>query len=175
MNHRASAFAITLSIGHPINGNRMQNMRAGLTWVRMNFLVRIEPARDVFDWQWLDNAIDTLAAGLQIVMYANSDTKWLVDEMLKWLPLMPLAIRKFGSRRHYSFSLRDRRECRHCHADRQTLHPPVFRHGRQTMNMAAMIPLSYCQSAGARFQQWLADKYGSIDRLNKAWGTFSGQ
>ena len=61
-------------------------LKVGLTWVRIAEFSwsRIEPARDVFDWQWLDNAIDTLAsAGLQIVMCTPTATppKWLVDEM----------------------------------------------------------------------------------------------
>ncbi|MGB1961011.1 MAG: beta-galactosidase [Candidatus Puniceispirillaceae bacterium] len=159
-----------------------QNMRkAGLTWVRIAEFSwsRIEPARDVFDWQWLDNAIDTLAsAGLQIVMCTPTATppKWLVDEMPDMVAVDASGHpRKFGSRRHYSFSHQGyRRECRRITsliAERYGTHPAV--QAWQTDNEYGChdTALSYCQSAGARFQQWLADRYGSIDRLNKAWGT----
>lgn len=159
-----------------------KNMReAGLTWVRIAEFCwsRIEPARDEFSWQWLDDAVDTLArAGLKIVMCTPTATppKWLVDEMPDMVAIDANGHpRKFGSRRHYSFSHQGyRTESQRITlliAKRYGAHPAI--QAWQTDNEYGChdTALSYCQSAGARFQQWLAKKYSSIDRLNAAWGT----
>ena len=153
----------------------------GMTWVRIAEFSwsRIEPTRGVFDWQWLDDAVDTLAtAGLKIVMCTPTATppKWLIDEMPDMVAIdADGRPRKFGSRRHYSFSHHGyRRESKRITAlvaERYGTHPAV--QAWQTDNEYGChdTALSYCQSAGIRFRQWLADRYESIDRLNEAWGT----
>ena len=88
-----------------------ENMvKTGIKWVRIAEFAWscIEKSPDNFDFEWLDNIVDILGkAGLKIVMCTPTATppKWLVDQMPDLLAVdsngQP---RKFGSRRHYSFS-----------------------------------------------------------------------
>ena len=66
-------------------------VETGITHVRIAEFAwsRIEPSRDQFQWDWLDRAVETLAAaGLKIVFCTPTATppKWLVDEMPNRLP-----------------------------------------------------------------------------------------
>ncbi len=90
------------------DARRMAEM--GLSWVRIGEFAwsRIEPEPGVFDWTWLDEAVETLgAAGLTLVMCTPTATppKWLVDAHPDILALdREGRPRRFGSRRHYCFS-----------------------------------------------------------------------
>ncbi|MFN9925306.1 MAG: beta-galactosidase, partial [Phenylobacterium sp.] len=92
----------------PDDARRMVEL--GISWVRIGEFAwsRIEPEPGRFDWDWLDRAVDTLAAaGLKIVMCTPTapPPKWLGDahpDILAWDDQgRP---RGFGSRRHYDFS-----------------------------------------------------------------------
>ena len=83
---------------------------AGISWVRIaefSWAV-IEPSPEEFNWQWLDDAVETLGqAGLKLVMCTPTATppKWLVDQMPDMIAIDADGNpRKFGSRRHYSFA-----------------------------------------------------------------------
>ena len=82
----------------------------GLTWVRIGEFAwsRIEPEPGVYDWGWLDRAIETLhAAGLKVILGTPTATppKWLVDQMPDMVAIDEQGRRRgFGSRRHYCFS-----------------------------------------------------------------------
>ena len=69
---------------------------------------KIEPAPDVYDWGWYDEAIGVLAdAGLNLILGTPTATppKWLVDAHPDILAYdVQGAPRRFGSRRHYCFS-----------------------------------------------------------------------
>jgi beta-galactosidase len=69
---------------------------------------RLEPSRGDYRFDWLERAIETLnAANLDVVIGTPTATppKWLVDEIPDMLPVGETGqVRKFGSRRHYSFS-----------------------------------------------------------------------
>ena len=122
---------------------------AGIRQVRIAEFswARVEPERGRFDWDWLDKAVKILAQdGLSVTMCTPTATppKWLVDEIPDMLAFdqngQP---RRFGSRRHYSFSHQGL-SCRKPADNKQPLpsamasirpSPP----GRQIMNMAVMI------------------------------------
>ena len=160
------------------DARRMAGM--GLTWVRIGEFAwsRIEPEPGRFDWDWLDRAVETLAAaGLQIVMCTPTATppKWLVDAHPDMLAMDAQGRpRGFGSRRHYCFSSEDyRAECA------RITQAVVARYGRhravgawQTDNEYGChdTTISYSQNAARRFRTWLAQRYQSIEALNRAWG-----
>ncbi|MGI9437815.1 MAG: beta-galactosidase [Geminicoccaceae bacterium] len=153
----------------------------GLRFVRIGEFAwsRLEPARDAFDWSWLDRALETLqVAGLQVVLGTPTAAppKWLVDQrpdILAWdengRP------RRFGSRRHYCFTSPAWREetARICMlmARRYGDHPAVV--GWQLDNEYGChdTVLSYAPHCRLAFQRWLESRHGSIERLNTAWGT----
>ena len=82
----------------------------GIRWVRIAEFAwsRIEPEPKKFDWEWLDKAVDILGnAGLKIVMCTPTATppRWLINQMPDMLAVDQNGQkRKFGSRKHYSFS-----------------------------------------------------------------------
>jgi beta-galactosidase len=140
---------------------------------------RIEPRRGEYQWEWLDRALQTLAAaGLQVVLGTPTacPPKWLVDEMPEILPADQHGRpRRFGARRHYCFSSRHyRQEARRivsAMAERYGEHPAVV--AWQTDNEFGCHDTvqSYSVAATQGFRDWLAQRYGDIAHLNAAWGT----
>ncbi|HEX2560269.1 beta-galactosidase [Phenylobacterium sp.] len=152
----------------------------GISWVRIAEFAwsRIEPEPGRFDWDWMDRAVDTLAAaGLRIVMCTPTATppKWLVDRHPDMLAVDAEGRpRGFGSRRHYCFSSEAyRAECARITeavARRYGRHPAV--QAWQTDNEFGChdTTISYSAGAAQRFRAWLGRKYQSPEALNRAWG-----
>lgn len=154
----------------------------GLRYVRIGEFAwsRIESAQGVFDFDWLDRAITTLAeAGLQVIMCTPTATppKWLIDLYPDILPvdIKTGTTRGFGSRRHYDFSsenyFREAMRISEVLAQRYGQHPAIC--GWQTDNEIACHDTTHSGSVNAKlaFQLWCEKHYGDIDSLNTAWGT----
>ena len=152
----------------------------GLKFVRIGEFAwsAIEPSPGVFDWGWLDRAVETLShAGLRIVMGTPTATppKWLVDRFPDVLPVDARGrSRGFGSRRHYCFSSEtyraESRRITEAVAGRYGQHAAVA--GWQTDNEYGCHDTvrSYSADALRAFRRWLEAKYGDIAALNAAWG-----
>ena len=139
---------------------------------------RIEPESGCYDWGWLDRAIETLAERkLGIVLGTPTATppKWLIDRMPDMLAVdrhgRP---RRFGSRRHYCFSHAGyRTECARITtalAERYGDHPAIVAWQTDNEYGCHNTTRSYSDAAADAFRIWLADRYDSIDTLNRAWG-----
>jgi len=163
----------------PVDARRMREMN--IRWVRIAEFAwsRIEPSPGVFDWAWLDQALDTLhAEGLRVVMCTPTTTppKWLVDQMPDMLAVDAQGhVRGFGSRRHYCFShagyqAQSRRITRAV-AERYGQHPAVAAWQTDNEFGCHNTTISYSPAALAGFRVWLAQRYGSVAALNQAWGT----
>ena len=152
----------------------------GITHVRIAEFAwsRMEPRAGEFVWEWLDEAIETLAAaGLKLVLGTPtaSPPKWLIDAYPEVLPVRADGVRwNFGSRRHYDISSEIyRRECVRfvtVMAGRYGRHPSVV--AWQTDNELGChdtVP-SYSPAALKRFHAWLQVRYESVNALNEAWG-----
>jgi len=152
----------------------------GISQVRIGEFAwsRIEPTPGVFEWAWLDRAIETLhQAGLHIVLGTPTATppKWLIDAHPDVLALdghgRP---RAFGSRRHYCFSsLTYRAECARiveALACRYGTHPAIASWQTDNEYGCHDTIISYSKAAREGFRTWLAAKYPSIQALNQAWG-----
>ena len=161
------------------DARRMVEM--GLSWVRIGEFAwsRLEAESGKLTFKWLDRAIETLAdAGLKIVMCTPTATppRWMVDkypDMLAWdTEGRP---RGFGSRRHYDFShLGYREECvriARILGERYGKHSAIKAWQIDNEYGCHDTTLSYSPIARDAFRLWLADKYGSIDALNRRWGT----
>ena len=161
------------------DAHRMVEM--GLSWVRIGEFawsrMEAEPGKLTLDW--LDRAVHTLAsAGLKIVMCTPTATppRWMVDkypDMLAWDA--EGRVRGFGSRRHYDFShLPYREECvriARILGERYGKHPSVKAWQIDNEYGCHDTTLSYSPIARDAFRLWLAEKYGSIDEINRRWGT----
>lgn len=158
-----------------------QMMReAGLSQVRIGEFAwsRIEPEPDRFEWDWLDRAVATLhEAGLKLIMGTPTATppKWLVDQIPEMVALDRQGRpRRFGSRRHYCFSHAGYRaeaaRITQKIAERYGEHPAIT--AWQTDNEYGCHDTVQSFSVAARdaFRVWLAERYGTVDALNAAWG-----
>ncbi|MEM1391382.1 MAG: beta-galactosidase, partial [Pseudomonadota bacterium] len=153
----------------------------GLSLIRIGEFAwsRIEPEPGRYEWGWLDRAINILAGeGLEVCLGTPTATppKWLVDAHPDILACDAHGRpRTFGSRRHYSFSsktyFRESERIVRALADRYGSHPAVT--WWQTDNEYGCHNTVESNDADARaaFRTWLADLYGEISELNKAWGT----
>jgi beta-galactosidase len=140
---------------------------------------RIEPNPGHFEWEWLDAAIDTLAAEqLQIIMCTPTACPplWLVERHPEILPVdRQNQLRRFGSRRHYRFASevyrRESQRISEAVINRYCTHPAIV--GWQLDNEYGChdTTLSFSEDDESAFQRWLATRYPDIDALNTAWGT----
>jgi beta-galactosidase len=160
------------------DARRMAEM--GLALVRVGEFAwsRIEPEPGVYDWTWLDRAIDTLAAaGLKIILGTPTATppKWLVDRMPDMVAIDEQGRKRgFGSRRHYCFSHAGyRAECGRivtALATRYGQHPAIVMWQTDNEYGCHDTVLSFSAAAAAAFREWLAARYGTVEALDAAWG-----
>lgn len=162
-------------------GDARRMAELGLRWVRVGEFAwsRLEPSPGRLEWAWLDRAVEALAeAGLKVVLCTPTAAppKWLVDRSPEILAVdehgQP---RRFGSRRHYDFSsdlyLAEARRIAEAVAARYGAHPAVAAWQVDNEYGCHFTVLSYSPAAVRRFRLWLAARYGSIEALNRAWGT----
>jgi len=153
---------------------------AGIDWVRIGEFAwsRLEPDPGRLEFDWLDRAIDILgSAGRKIVLGTPTATppRWMLDKHRDMLAVdREGRERGFGSRRHYCFSHAGyREECRRIArllGERYGRHEHV--HAWQIDNEYDChdTVLSYSDAAAHAFRDWLAQRYQSVDALNRAWG-----
>lgn len=137
-----------------------------------------EPDPGSINLNWLQDILDLLHSHeIKVVLCTPTATppKWLVDTMPDMLATgRDGRQRGFGSRRHYSFAhMGYRRECARITriiAAQFGQHPAVI--GWQTDNEYGChdTTLSYSPVDLAGFRDWLAQRYQSVERLNRAWG-----
>lgn len=152
---------------------------AGFNVVRMGeFAWHIfEPREGVFDFDLFDRAIEGLGRhGIRTIMCTPTATppRWLTvkhPEILR-TDVNGRAM-SHGSRQHCDTTspvLREfSRRITLAMADHYRDNPHVI--GWQTDNeLNTTMPESYSPSALKEFQNWLAERYVTIDRLNEAWG-----
>tara|TARA_R110001583_G_scaffold146135_1_gene298175 strand:- start:424 stop:2394 length:1971 start_codon:yes stop_codon:yes gene_type:complete len=154
--------------------------RIGIEYVRIGEFSwsTIEPEPNELHWQWLDESLDILHAhDLKVILGTPTATppKWLVDRHPSMLAKDDQGrVRGFGSRRHYTFaSLEYRKECRRIvtlMAERYGQHPAVASWQTDNEYGCHDTILSYAETDLVAFRLWLAEKYGTITALNKAWG-----
>jgi beta-galactosidase len=153
----------------------------GLTYVRIGEFAwaKIEPGPGRADFAWLDRAVEILGdAGLKIVLGTPTAAPpvWLTDLYPEILPVdRDGRRRRAGGRRHTDFSSpiwwRESARIVTVLAERYGGNPHVA--GWQIDNEFGChdTTQSYSDAALQSFRRWLADRYGDIDALNRAWGT----
>jgi beta-galactosidase len=159
----------------PLDADLM--VRAGFTCVRLAEFSwgLLEPSEGVFDFGWLDRAMELLAGrGLSIVLGTPtaSPPSWLMsaDPSLARVREDGVAV-PYGNRRGYCPSNEGYRA--HCRriassmAERYGRHPAVI--GWQIDNEFG--DRCYCDTCRRSFQRWLAGRHGSLEEMNRRWGT----
>lgn len=163
----------------PSDASRMVDM--GISHVRIAEFAwsLIEPAPGQFDWAWLDRAIETLhSAGLKIILCTPTATppKWLIDQDPSMLAVDANGNpKRFGSRRHYCFSSEkfrtQSRRITSAIVSRYGNHPAVVAWQTDNEYGCHSTVQSFSESAHQRYRNWLAKRYGTVHKLNAAWGT----
>ncbi|MFG6192113.1 beta-galactosidase [Nonomuraea sp. JJY05] len=141
----------------------------------------LEPRPGVFDFGRLDEVMDLLAeagVGVDLATPTAAPPSWLAHEHPQTLPVDAEGRKiAFGARLHFCPSSPVYRyhaaRITERLAERYAGHPALamWHVGNEYVGFGCHCPVSV-----AHFRRWLADRYGTVDALNDAWGTaFWGQ
>jgi beta-galactosidase len=138
----------------------------------------LEPRDGEYDFEWLDDVLDRLHAGGIRVILATATAAppaWLVKAHPEMLPVdVNGTTLAFGSRQSYSPSSRAYLE--HAlrlvtkMAERYGSHPAVEA-WHINNEYGCHVTRSYDAESAAAFRAWLEARYGTIEELNRVWGT----
>ena len=136
----------------------------------------MEPEEGKYNFQWLDKAVDMAAKeGLKVIMCTPTPTPpvWLVQKYPEVLTVNVNGQRaQHGTREHYSWSSKKYREL-----TEGIVTQLAQRYGNDKRIWGWQIDnepshnSDYNPEAAINFIEWLKKKYGTIDNLNKVWGT----
>lgn len=137
---------------------------------------RLEPQEGSFNFAWLDESIDILYKhGIHIVLGTPTCTppNWLVEKYSDVLPVDSKLDKVYpgvrGHRCTNSASLRKYTSILLENLSKHYAENPAVT-GWQIDN--EMFPnLCHCEACNLRFREWLKNKYGTLENLNKEWGT----
>ncbi|GAA4772243.1 beta-galactosidase [Microbacterium gilvum] len=139
---------------------------------------KLQPAEDVWDFAWLDEVIDLLHAngiGVDLATATASPPPWLTIKHPEVLPVTHHGhILSPGARQHWrptspvfrDYALR----LVETMADRYRDHPAIVA-WHVNNELGCHNAWDYSDDAARAFRVWLEARYGTIDRLNHAWGT----
>ncbi len=136
---------------------------------------KMEPAEGQFDFAWLDRALEILhRRGISAVLGTPtaSPPPWLMAKDETLFLVRPDGQRAtYGNRREYcpNQPLFHEHTCRIVTAmsEHYAEHPAVI--GWQIDN--ELGDRCYCPVCRAKFQEWLKVRYGTLEKMNCAWGT----
>jgi beta-galactosidase len=138
----------------------------------------LEPAESVYEFGWLDDALDLLHANGIRVDLANASASpppWFSHKYPRSLPVTIDGVRLgYGSRQAFCSSSSDYRRASAALTtkivERYAAHPAVVMWHVHNEYGCHNDPC-YCDASQASFQDWLRAKYGTIEAVNEAWGT----
>ncbi len=150
---------------------------AGLSVVRMAEFSwsRLEPSPGELDFGWLDEAIELMAKnGLDVILGTPTAAPpaWLIEQHPEILPMRADGrVHPFGNRRHYCPNNPDYQQ-----ATREIVAALGQRYRSDERVIGWQIDNElggrcFCEVCRAAFQEWLNDRYGSLQALNESWGT----
>ena len=153
---------------------------AGVTVVSLAIFswARLEPAEGVYDFAWLDDAMDLLHANGILVDLATataSPPPWLTTAHPEILPVDRLGHTVWpGGRQHWRptspvFRTHALRLVR-AMASRYAEHPALTA-WHISNELGCHNVYDYSDDAAQAFRTWLFSRYGTVDALNEAWGT----
>lgn len=151
---------------------------AGITAFRMGEFAwaRIQPEKDRFNWDWFDDSLE-MAAKYELEVILGTPTAcppiWLVEAYPEVLPVNREGRRSgFGARQHRCYNspvyLDHSARVVEALAARYGKHPQVT--AWQIDNeLGGEQKSCYCDYCRTGFQNFLRDKYGTVEELNRRW------
>ncbi len=136
---------------------------------------KLEPKAGTYDFEWLDEAIDLLAKyDIKVILGTPTAAppKWIMDHDPDIYPVDIYGRKKgFGTRRHYCSVNETYRSLARDITSKMAQHYKDNRNiiGWQIDN--EFDASCYCEHCKKGFQEWLKDKYKTIENLNQEWGT----
>ncbi len=152
---------------------------AGVNVVRMAEFAWdvIEPESGVFDFSLFDETIAHLGSeGISSVMCTPTATppRWLTADKPEWMRVTSEDVRmEHGNRQHVCTNNEEFR------SESQRITRVMAEHYRDNPHVTGWqidnefhchFVMCYCPSCKKGFQEWLEQRYGSIDELNRRWG-----
>lgn len=156
----------------------MREAQVSLVTVGVFSWGEIERADGEWEFEWLDTVLDMLhEAGIAVDLATPTASPpiWLHQAHPDILPMDARGIRFHqGGRLQWcpsspvwrEYSTRVARVL----AERYAVHPAV-RMWHVSNELGGGNRRCYCPVSSAHFRRWLADRYGTVDALNAAWGT----
>ena len=139
---------------------------------------RLEPTQGNFEFGWMDRVLDLLHEGgiqADIATGTASPPPWLTHRHPEILPVLADGGRLWpGARQHYCPSSPVYRAATkrlvEAVAEHYAKHPALamWHVGNE---YGCHVPACWCDVSAEAFRAWLRSRYGSVDRLNDAWGT----
>ena len=153
---------------------------AGVTFLSVGIFswALLEPSEGQYNFGWLDEVMDNLAAhGIKVALATATAAPpaWLVRRHPEILPVTADgSVLGPGSRRHYTPSSAVYRRyasgITRVIAERYKNHPALAL-WHVDNELGCHVSEFYGAEDAAAFRAWLERRYGSIDALNAAWGT----
>ena len=153
---------------------------AGVNLVSLGIFswAKLEPRPGEYDFGWLDRILDLLYENGVMVDLATataSPPPWLARLYPESLPVTESSVTLYpGARQHYcpsSAAYRERAtELVRRIADRYKEHPALAL-WHVNNEYGCHVSECYCDASAEHFREWLKERYGDLDALNKAWGT----
>jgi beta-galactosidase len=153
---------------------------AGVTFLSVGIFSwgLLEPSEGEYDFGWLDDVLDNLAAsGIKVALATATAAPpaWLVRMHPEILPVLADGtVLGPGSRRHYTPSSAVYRRyaigITRVLAERYKDHPALAL-WHVDNELGCHVSEFYGDEDAAAFRLWLEQRYGNIDELNAAWGT----
>jgi beta-galactosidase len=154
--------------------------KAGVTVATVGVFAwaKLEPEDGRFEFEWLDEVLGRLhAAGIRIDLATAtaSPPPWLSLAHPDILPVTAEGVTLgIGSRQQYSPSSSTYRRYAdrlvRALAERYGAHPGLEA-WHVNNELACHVPHDYSDESAAAFRVWLETRYGSVEKLNEAWGT----
>jgi beta-galactosidase len=153
---------------------------AGVTFLSVGIFswALLEPREGEYDFEWLDDVLDNLAAaGIKVALATATPAPpaWLARKHPEILPVTADGtVLGPGSRRHYSPSSAIYRRyatgITRVIAERYKDHPALAL-WHVDNELGCHVSEFYGEEDAAAFRAWLERRYGTIAALNSAWGT----
>jgi beta-galactosidase len=154
--------------------------RAGISLATVGVFswARIEPRPGEYDFGWLDEILDLLHAHgvrVDLATATASPPPWLAARHPETLPVTEEGVRlSVGSRQQYCPSspvYRERAaELVRRIVERYADHP-ALELWHVNNEYGCHVSHCYCDVSAEAFRAWLRARYGSVDELNRVWGT----
>ena len=158
---------------------------AGVNFVSLGVFswAKLEPARDHFEFAWLDRVLDLLhdnGVRVNLATATASPPAWLVREHPDVLPVTRNGVRlEFGSRQHYCPSsphYQERALALTARLAQRYADHPALAMWHVNNEYGCHVSACYCDVSADHFRVWLKDRYSGLGALNSAWNTaFWGQ